>query len=526
MTYSFQPFLDDVRGGWYEDDDLLHRLLRAYAAPDDDETPDLREWGQRVSGPLRELAEESALPENRPRLRRYDAYSHRVDRIVLPASTRRALAEVEGRAGLGALHGDPFLFYARIYLYVQNGESGVGCSIACTDGMVRVLEALGDHAIHEEAVQNIRSSTADRFWHGAQFVTEIQGGSDVPANRTEAIREPDGFRIVGRKWFCSNINADYFLVTARPTEGGGDGSPVGLFFVPARLPGERGRNGHTVDQLKDKLGTRELATAEVTFHGARAYPVGPLDRGLSNLVRHVLVPSRFHCVLIAAASLRRARRIVDAYTDFRRAFGRSLSEFSLVAETMEDIRRTQERALACTFGLIEAWEKARYAGGESQDEEDGEDAEGAETTGDGPATRSNDECDAVLDFRILLSLCKPVVTRAATNQIHECMMLLGGNGIEERFTALPRLHRDAVIMETWEGPHNVLFTQALRDLRRYDLDAEGFLTRTVGNPRTELVDELEEILDESRDLQASLPRFRRLAPDLVHAFADRILAEI
>ncbi|MDX1568404.1 MAG: hypothetical protein R3223_11430, partial [Longimicrobiales bacterium] len=168
MTYTFQPYLDEIRGNWYEEDELLHRLLRHHASPSENEwAGDLRSWGQRVSGPLRELAEESALPSNRPRVQHFDAYQHRVDRIVLPSSTLRALAEVEGREGLGAPRGDPFLFYARTYLYVQNGESGVGCSIACTDGMVRVLEALGDHAIHEEAVQNIRSSTEERVWHGA-----------------------------------------------------------------------------------------------------------------------------------------------------------------------------------------------------------------------------------------------------------------------------------------------------------------------------------------------------------------------
>jgi alkylation response protein AidB-like acyl-CoA dehydrogenase len=489
-AYSFQPFLEALRANWYEDDDLLARLLERYAG-DSPPHADLSAWGGLVSGRLRELAEASALQENAPRLVPFDAYGRRVDRIALPASTLEALQEVEGRAGLGSVRGDPFVHYAKLYLCAQNGEAGVVCSVACTDGMVRLLDALGETAAHREAVHRVRASSAERFWHGAQFVTEIQGGSDVPANRTEAVPDGDGYRISGRKWFCSNINADYFLVAARPRGAPPGGEGIGLFLVPAHLEHGSGRNGHTVDRLKEKLGTRALATAEVTFDGARGYAVGPLDRGLSNLLRYVLVTSRFYCVLIAAASLRQARRVADAYARFREVFGTRLRDYPLVRSTLDEIASSHERMLACTFGLLGLWERSR--------------------------DQSSTAAEA-LDFRVLLSLCKQVATREATRLLHEAILLLGGNGIEESFTSLPRLQRDAVIMETWEGPHNLLLTQAIRDLRRYDVDPRAFLERRCAGA-SGLAEPLAEAI---RDDDGTVA-MAALAPRIVAAFGDRVL---
>jgi alkylation response protein AidB-like acyl-CoA dehydrogenase len=491
MDYSFEPFLDALGGNWYEDDPLLQRLLAHHMGEGGYDADDLSRWGAEVAGPLRALAEASARRDDLPRIRHYDAFGRRVDRILLPESTLRALSVVEGKEGLGAPHGNPFAFYARGYLYGQNGEAGVLCSLGCTDGMVRVLEALGDGRVHREAVDRVRGSTPERVWHGAQFVTEIQGGSDVPANRVEARSEGGEWRLWGRKWFCSNVNADYFLVTARPEGVPEGGAGIGLFLVPAYLQeGDWRRNGHTVDRLKEKLGTRELATAEVTLDGAVAHPVGPLERGLPNLLRYVLNTSRLYCVQSAASTLRQAERIAGAYAEFRTAFGRPIGEFPLVMERLEEIRRARCRALAAYFGLLRLWVE------------------------DSP------------DFRILLSLAKPVLTMRSTTLTREAMNLLGGNGIEERFSPLPRLYRDAVIMEIWEGPHDVLFTQALRDLERFQVEPEGFLHRVAGGvePRDELAHGLGRLLADARERDVTV-EFRRLATGIVDAFADGVLAE-
>ena len=535
--YDFEPFRRELADrNWYRDDDLLKRLLRRHAGGTGDEPGGrggIEDWGGEASGRLRRLARESARPENRPRVEHFDARGNRVDRVLLPSSTRRALDLVEGREGLGAVSGDPFVHYAKIYLSSQNGEAGVACSAACTDGLVRVLEAHGDRQVHESVVEQVRGSEPGRVVHGAQFVTEIQGGSDVPANRTRAEESGDGtYRLHGQKWFCSNVNADHYLVTARP-EGAPEGpAGVGLFLVPARLPVEvasadsapggagpsagevpgegdtsnyLSRNGHTVDRLKEKMGTRELATAEVTFRGARAWPVGPPDRGLPVLLRHVLAPSRFGCVLFAASALRRAGRLAGAYAEFRRAFGRPIADYPRVARALRRVREERRRALAATFRLLALWEEARASDGWTD-----------------PRASPEASSTPALDWRVMLGLCKAELTRRATRLVHECVMILGGNGIEERFSPLPRLYRDAVIMETWEGPYNVLLKQAMRDMGRFGVDPAALVERVAGPGGAELAGRLAGCLGAGEG-EPDPVAFGDVAGEMVTVFADREL---
>ncbi|MEO8485751.1 MAG: acyl-CoA dehydrogenase family protein [Betaproteobacteria bacterium] len=494
MAYSFDAYLAALGDNAYDDDALLATLLRRYARPDDGAVQALRAFGARVAGPLARLADESARPENAPRLCTHDAWHRRVDEIVLPGSTHAALAEVAGRERLGTLHGNPFLFYAKTYLAHQNGEAGVACSLACTDGLSRLLDALGDRAEHRHALADLRGSRHDRVRHAAQFVTEIQAGSDIGANAVEAVPDGDAFRLHGAKWFCSNINADWFLVSARPCGAASGSRGVAIFLVPAYSDGGGPeRNGTTIDRLKDKLGTRELATAEVTFDGAIAWPIGPLDRGVANLVDHVLATSRIACVLYAAATLRQAERVVRAYTGFRTAFGRPIADYPLVRQTVEEIATARERALAVAFELLRLWPAA-----------------------DGTP-------DAGM-FRVLLSLAKPVLTRRASTLVHDAIMLLGANGVEERFSPLPRLYRDAAVMETWEGPRNVLLAQALRDMTRLHVDPDAFAVQVAGHVDDHLAAMVRETLGaegNGADVMRSMPR---IAERFIDALGDRVLS--
>jgi alkylation response protein AidB-like acyl-CoA dehydrogenase len=487
--YDFTPFRASLGGNWYLEDELLRRILER-AAPDATRAFEatLVDFGERAAGIYHELADQIERPEKLPYIARKDPYDRRCDHVVLPPETRRMLAEQHGtRLAGGEL--DDFVRYAVLFLLAQNGESGTMCSMSCTDGLVRALRELGDDRRSREALDRLLHNTPERWVHGAQFVTEVQGGSDAATNAVRATPIGDGlYRLEGRKWFCSNCTADYWLLTARA-----EGAPAGtrgvsLFVVPRTNPDGR-PNGHSLDRLKDKLGTRALPTAEISFDGAEGWMLGPPEAGLKNVVAIVLVTSRIFNVLGAAGLLRGAARIATAYCGFREAFGTKIQHMPLVGDALRRMQRESDLALAGAFETIGLWLDSSPNGRSLAD----------------------------IATRIHVSIAKAVSTRAAHEQIYEAMVLTGGNGIEERFSALPRLVRDAAIYETWEGPYTLLLSQALGDLQRFEVHGreDAFFSQIwpAAEVPAEIAAALREVLGDPQS-EKNAVRFR----DFAHAY--------
>ena len=441
-TYSFAPFLEAQGSDFFADDPDLSRILRHHGVTTDGPLARLSAYGRFAASSASDGADAADRPDSLPRLSPYNAWGepNPVQLEIHPA-TRRVLAAAL-RAGT-ATNPDVYLRYGLAYLGAQVGEAGVTCPLACTDGLVRSLQELpcGDEA--KAALDHILTQAPGGPVHGAQFVTEVQGGSDAGTNELVARREPDGsYRLYGKKWFCSNPWAQYWAVTARPEGAPAGARGVSLFLVSRSI--HHKANGFRLDRLKDKLGTRSLPTAEMTFDGALAWPVGDLDAGLSNMVRIVLTTSRFWNALAAASFVRAAERIAHAYASFRQAFGRPIIEFPLVAETLAVLTRDRRRLTAAAFAVLAVWEQVA----------------GVERQGQVP------DVTRVGRARILVMLAKTCATRRATRRVHDAIMVLAGNGIEERFSALPRLWRDSIIMETWEGPHGLLVERCWLELQR------------------------------------------------------------
>jgi alkylation response protein AidB-like acyl-CoA dehydrogenase len=401
--YDFSAYLQSLGGNWYLEDDLLQRIL-ARLAPEAAPASEalLVDFGARAAGTCRELVDEAERPEKLPYISRKDPYGRRHDHVVLPPETRRMLAELHGaRLAGGELH--DLVRYAALFLLAQNGEGGTLCSMACTDGLIRALRELGDDERSRRLLERFLGNTPESWVHGAQFITEIQGGSDAATNAVRAVPAGEGlFRLFGEKWFCSNCTADYWLMTARP-EGAPDGSRgVGLFVVP-RLREDGTPNGYSIDRLKDKLGTRALPTAEIAFDGAEGWMLGPPDAGLKNMVSIVLVTSRVFNVLGAAGLLRGASRIATAYCAFRQAFGSRIDRMVLVGDALERIGRESDLALAGAFESLHLW------------------------MGHAPSGRALGD----IASRVHVSMAKAVSTRTAQQLIYEAMVLPAGNGIED-----------------------------------------------------------------------------------------------
>ncbi len=454
--YRFNDYRAALGADFWSDDPALQAVLAHHGVTDTDR---LARHGVYAATIAADGADTTDRPAVLPRLAPSDAFGQpHPEGVALPEPTRRVLAD-SLRAGL-ATEPSALLRYGLAYLGTQVGDAGVMCPLACTDGLVRALTELDCGEAGAAALAHVLSQEPDAPVHGAQFVTEVQGGSDAATNRVHAIPQGDGtYRLYGQKWFCSNVWAQYWAVTARPAGAPPGSRGVALFLVPRQTEGGTA-NGFRVERIKDKLGTRCLPTVELTLDGAVAHPVGELRAGLSNVVRIVLTTSRFWCALAGVGFISAADRIARAYADFRGAFGGPIARFPLVARTLDDLARDRRHLLAVVFDLLATWERVTEA----------------ERAGRVPDARD------ALRTRILVMLAKMTITRRATRRVHEAMMVLGGNGIEERFSSLPRLLRDAVILETWEGPHGLLTARLLLDIQRLGGDDPAALVSLLLGP--------------------------------------------
>ncbi|HJQ27009.1 MAG TPA: acyl-CoA dehydrogenase family protein [Blastocatellia bacterium] len=398
----------------------------------------LHECARQVSGPWNELAREANRAENLPRIVKYDRAGNPTEQIDFGPFTRqlrRQAAEFgilkEGRSNVH--------LFALVYLLAHNGEGGLNCGLSCTDGLIRVIEAHGSEFLRETYLPRLRSVATP--FAGAQFVTERQGGSDVGAIETAARNNGDGtWAITGEKWFCSNPD-EYFLVAARPAGAEAGTAGVAIFFVPRVLPDGK-LNNISFRRLKNKLGTQSLPTAEMDFNGARGYVIGDVRDGFKLLMSYVINVSRIHNAANACGFLHRAFLEARNYARQRRAFGKALIEYPMIQETLLSMLEKLWRYRLLTFRL----------------------AAMIDAHGLVPA-----DAEQAMWQRFLINLAKYRIGATLTASIHDAIMVLGGNGIVEDFTVLPRLLRDAMIIETWEGPHNTLCLQIMRDAAKSNL---------------------------------------------------------
>lgn len=384
-----------------------------------------------------------------PELARYDSIGRRTEAVEFDPAYHEA-----GRAvwasRLVAHSGEAGRSYEQatlLYLLSLEGEAGHACPATCTIGLARALRRAAGDEVRERFLPALVDPDYRHATRGSQFLTEVQGGSDVGANACVAEPSGDGetYLVTGEKWFCSVADAGQFFLTAR-VPGGPDGTRgLGSFVVPRTLDGAP--NGFSLRRLKDKLGTRGLASGEIDFDGALAWPVGPVEHGFRTAVGIVLNTSRWMTAVGDAGMMRRALLEATAYARHRQAFARRIEAFPATRATLAEMAAASAGALVLVFALT-GLEDAIDAG------------------------RATDE--EVTYHRWLVNAAKYVVSCQATEVVRQGIEVLGGNGTIEEFSVLPRLYRDAIVYESWEGTHNVLVAQVLNDLRRLPiLDVVG-----------------------------------------------------
>ncbi len=463
-------------------------------------------FGRAVATVIDPAATLNDRPHNHPRLDAWDGIGRRTEGIEFHPSYHDA-GRPAYEAGLLALSAEPghaVQQSALFYLLTQAGEMGHACPIVCTLGLIRALQARGSAHLQATYLPPLLERDYDRKQTASQFLTEVQGGSDVGANAVEARPAPDQdgvWLLRGEKWFCSVANADQMLVTARPA-GAADGTRgLGAFLVPRRLP-DGSLNAFHIRRLKTKFGTRTMASGEIDFADALAYPIGAVDEGFKIVVELVLNTSRWANALGSAGLLRRAYVEAWTFAQQRRAFGAATSRYPLVQEALAEIKSDLYAMLASTLRLSALVNRIDL----------------------GIATEQERAM-----HRLLVNINKYATSVQASQGIRRAQEIMGGNGAIEDFSVVPRLYRDAVVFESWEGSHNVLCLQAARDMQRYGLHehlfaALGALLDSV--TQAELAEAQDLLLGRLEHTQQRLERVLSSSPEFLQTHVRRAIDQL
>ena len=327
----------------------------------------------------------------------------------------------------------PAAKYALSYLFVQ-AEFGLCCPVSMTDSLARTLRKFGDDELIAKVLPQVSSLDFDELKQGAMFMTEEGAGSDVSATETIAEEQADGsWLLTGDKWFCSNPDAGFAMVLARSEDQPGLRG-ISLFLLPRELD-DGTPNNYRILRLKDKLGTRSMASGEIRLEGAVAWLVGERGRGFNHMT-DMINNSRLSNGMRAAGLMRRALTESVFFTNNRKAFGQYLVELPLMQRQLLKMAVTTEQSRAIMFQTARALELAD----------------------------SGDEVGKKL-LRILTPLIKFRACRDARQVTGDAMEVRGGCGYIEEWIE-PRLVRDAHLGSIWEGTSNIVALDVIRAMDR------------------------------------------------------------
>jgi len=374
-----------------------------------------------------------------PELKTYDRHGMRVNQVAFHPAYH-ALQDIAVSHGLpnfawNNLKPGGHVAHAALNYMFNQPEGGVLCPMAMTYSVVPALRWTPE--VEKEWMPRLLSTQYDQRdipvaeKTGAQlgmFMTEKQGGSDVRANSTRAVRDGEGYRLTGHKFFCSAPMCDGFLTLAYTDEG------LSCFLVPRWTPDGQ-RNGLFLQRIKDKLGNRSNASTEMELENTWGVLVGPEGRGVRTII-DMVQGNRFYCTYGSAALMRQGLVQALHHVTHRSAFQKKLIDQPLMRNVLADLAIESEAATTLSMRLGRAIDEAE----------------------------AGDKQAAAL-ARIGTAISKFWVCKRGPNHVYESMECHGGPGYIEE-SILPRLYREAPVNSIWEGSGNVICLDVLRAMQK------------------------------------------------------------
>ncbi len=440
-----------------------------------------------------------------PELHTHDRFGRRIDEVEFHPSYHALMGAAVG----AGLHGTPWAGEGSLSPHVQRAagfmlftelEPSMLCPISMTYAATPALR--GNAAVYADWGPKLTSHWYDpalKPWRDKPGVTmgmgmtEKQGGSDVRANTTRAVRAGNDawgerYEITGHKWFFSAPMCDAFLVLAQ--------APAGLscFFLPRVLP-DGSRNEIRIQRLKDKLGNKANASSEVEFQGASAWLVGEEGRGVPQILEMGTM-TRLDCALGTSGLMRQALALALNHTRQRQAFGKPLIEQPLMKNVLADLALESEAATALAIRLARAFD------------------------------RPQDEHER-LTARLLTPVAKFWICKRGSHLAQEAMECLGGNGYVEEGGegVMARVYREMPLNSIWEGAGNIMALDLLRGLRKGDAIAALAHELAPARGVDAALDRLADALPARIEAMATETEARRLAQDVALAVQASLLAQ-
>lgn len=437
---DYSRYSDGTDVNWYDSDPTMQYYFHRYL-------PHLKQWGENR---LSELGAYAAGPMNRranytdrdgqPKLIRYNRQGEEINEVWYNEGYLTTVADCFEFGVVGWRYRQdvpekiPFFFTQLMHMLMSEAETGFTCPVTLTMSVAFVIEKFGTEEQKKKYLPKLVSMDRRTLEQGATFLTEIQGGSDVGATETRAVKNGDHYLLTGEKWFASNCDAGISITLARVGNTPGTRG-LSLFLMPRFL--ENGeKNRITIRRLKDKLGVRAVASGELILDGAVGYLIGEEEQGFK-LMAEALNVSRMCTATGALAISRRAFLEAVIYASKRKAFGHTVTDYPMIRETLLDMMVDLEAEWALVAQMMQMFDRVHTYGEDSEDHQ--------------------------TLLRLLLAMAKYRCSENGVKHAKAALELHGGNGYIEEYVT-PRLLRDAQVNTVWEGTSNIMGLEILKTL--------------------------------------------------------------